>query len=151
MLHKLGMVPLGGNDTGTVNRARNTLLKRGYLAKNAEGFLRITPRGSARLRAIEIEEELRGVKRRWDGRWRVLIFDIPERRKIMRDKIRRTLHNLGFVRLQDSVWIFPYDCEEYVALLKADFKIGKDVLYMIVDELESDGGLRERFSLPKRA
>ena len=59
------------------------------------------------------------------------------------------MEEYGFVRLQDSVWIYPYDCEDFMVLLKADFKIGKDVLYMIVDELEGDGRLRKEFGFKK--
>ena len=128
-LAKLGMLPLGPRDGGTVNRARNRLLKKKLLVRTAQGFLTLTPEGERHLRRIEIHGRLVSKKRRWDGRWRVLIFDVPEYRRGVREQIRRTLREVGFVRLQDSVWIYPYDCEDYVALLKADFKIGKDVLY----------------------
>ena len=55
---------------------------------------------------------------------------------------------MEFVRLQDSVWIYPYDCEDIITLLKADFQIGKDMLYMIVEMLEYDKRLRNHFDLP---
>lgn len=77
----------------------------------------------------------------------MLIFDIPEQKKGLREKIRTTLQRVGFVRLQDSVWIYPYDCEDLITLLKADFKVGKDMLYMIVDTLEYDSPLRSQFGL----
>ena len=53
----------------------------------------------------------------------------------------------GLLRLQDSVWVYPYDCEDIVTLLKTDFGIGKHLLYLIVDELENDKNLREDFNL----
>jgi hypothetical protein len=56
--------------------------------------------------------------------------------------------HIGFVRMQDSVWLYPYDCEDLIVLLKADFKIGKDVLYMIVDSIEADTTWRKHFKLP---
>ena len=65
----------------------------------------------------------------------------------MRAKIRDTLQSIGFSRLQDSVWIYPYDCEALITLFKADLRIGKDMLYMIVDELEYDAPIRKRFGL----
>jgi len=77
----------------------------------------------------------------------VLIFDIPEKRKGTREKVRRTLISLGFERLQDSVWVFPYDCEDLITLLKVDFKIGKDILYLVVESLEYDLPLRKKFGL----
>lgn len=148
-LHKLGMLPTGPRDSGAVNRARRALLKKGLLVRNHDGFLLLTPIGEAQLRRFETQEQLLRPHRRWDGRWRVLIFDIPERRRAMREQVRNTLRAVGFVRLQDSVWVFPHDCEDFVALLKADFKIGKHMIYMIVDEMESDLTLKERFGLSR--
>ena len=58
------------------------------------------------------------------------------------------MEEYGFVRLQDSVWIYPYDCEDLISLAKTNFRIGADVLYMIVERLEHDTHLREHFSLP---
>ena len=63
-------------------------------------------------------------------------------------KQRRFMAEYGFVRLQDSVWIYPYDCEDLIALAKASLRIGADVLYMIVERLERDKHLREHFGLP---
>ncbi len=88
-------------------------------------------------------------KPRWDRRWRVVLFDVPERRKNVRDRLRCFMNDYGFVRLQDSAWIYPYDCEDIIALAKAEFRIGADVLYMVVERLERDGRLREHFDLPR--
>ena len=110
-------------------------------------FVRLTSKGE-RLAALMGEGRLLPKKpKRWDGKWRMLIFDIPERRRPLRAKVRATLRELGFVRLQDSVWVFPYDCEDLIVILKADFRIGKDLLYIIADKVENDGALRAKFNL----
>ena len=80
----------------------------------------------------------------------MLIFDIPEKRKSLREKVRTTLVSLGFKRLQDSVWVYPDDCEDLITLLKADFRVGKDLLYLIVDTIENDRVLREYFGITSR-
>ena len=146
-LYKTGLLKIRGDGT-VINRSRKALKKRGLL-KEEKGFLTLTPAGQRELLRIELGER-RLKSFRWDGRWRVLIFDIPEYRKKDREKLRRTLQSVGFLRLQDSVWIFPYDCENFIALLKADFKIGKDMLYMVVEEIESDSQLRKQFGLRSR-
>jgi len=97
---------------------------------------------------METEKTNIAKKRKWDKRWRIVIFDIPERRKSVRTRLRRFMNEYGFVRLQDSVWIYPYDCEDLIALAKANFRIGADVLYIIVEKLERDKYLREHFLLP---
>jgi hypothetical protein len=116
--------------------------------KDGESYARITPEGQKVLLLEQHKAFLRNVKkRRWDKRWRVIIFDIPERRRRTRDRLRITMSELGFVRLQDSVWVYPYDCEDLMALLKADLKIGVAVLYMIVENIENDKHLRAQFAL----
>ncbi len=86
--------------------------------------------------------------RKWDRRYRLVMFDVPEKRKKIRERLRFHMQEVGFLRIQDSAWLYPYDCEEFMALLKADLHIGKDVLYAVVEEIESDGWIRKHFGLP---
>ncbi|MBU6388809.1 CRISPR-associated endonuclease Cas2 [Patescibacteria group bacterium] len=118
-----------------------------FTEKNGKRFARITEKGK-RVLQMESERTTMAKKRRWDRRWRVVTFDVPEKRKNVRASLRRFMNEYGFVRLQDSVWIYPYDCEDLIALAKANFRIGADVLYMIVERLEHDKHLREHFALP---
>src|SRR3989344_5879473 len=83
----------------------------------------------------------------WDQKWRVVIFDIWERRRGVRDKLRLTLEKAGFRRVQDSVWVCPYDCEELVAFLRADLRLGEGILYIIAEGVENDAKLRKLFGL----
>lgn len=116
--------------------------------RDGKSYARITPTGREALAFEEQKANLSSKKkRRWDKRWRVIIFDIPERRRKVRDRLRITMSKLGFIRLQDSVWVYPYDCEDLIALLKANLKIGLAVLYMIVEHIENDKHLREQFNL----
>jgi DNA-binding transcriptional regulator PaaX len=119
---------------------------------NGSRRVRITPTGRRFLEAEERKVKLRAgsvPQKRWDKRWRFVIFDVPEYRKGVRDRLRRQVISFGFLRLQDSVWVYPYECEELVALLKADLKIGKDVLYAIVERIENDGWIKKHFKLPQ--
>jgi len=150
-LAKLGIINTkkGYQETGGINRARNRLVQEGLLARDTGGYLRLTPKGEAKLRQFELEDYDAKKPKHWDHKWRVLIFDIPEKRKGLREKVRRTLRAIGFTRLQNSVWVYPYNCEDLIALLKTDFKIGKDLLYLIVEEIENESGLRRAFGLPQ--
>lgn len=116
---------------------------------NGKKVARITQKGESKLDFLARHNFKLKIPKKWDGRWRVVIFDIKESRSKTRFLLRKTLSEIGFIRLQNSVWIYPYDCEDLISLLKADFKIGKDVLYMIVEKLENDWQLRKTFKLPK--
>ena len=130
-----------------VTRSCDRLVASGLLTWEGRK-LRLTNKGESVLRTLEAREYAIQKPRRWDRKWRVLIFDIPEYRKGTRDKIRYTLQTIGFVHLQHSVWIYPYDCEDLIALVKAEFRIGADALYLIVEQMEHDKHLREHFRLP---
>lgn len=126
------------------------LVAKGYanwVERDGKKFLRITPKGRKILAFEQAKIALKNQKKKWDGRWRMVAFDIPERRRAVRLRLRSVMREIGFIRLQDSVWVFPYDCEDFIALLKAELKIGKDVLYAIADTIEHDKDLRRHFNL----
>jgi DNA-binding transcriptional regulator PaaX len=146
-LNKLGVLPSSKKPNDTINRARDILLKNGDLKKDPRGYLRITEKGYQKLNSYLIDDYVLKIPRIWDKKWHIIIFDISEKKRIIREKLRKSLVTVGFVRLQNSVWVFPYDCSEFISLLKADFKIGREILYMTVDQVESDGHLKKHFKL----
>lgn len=120
-----------------------------FVERDGKRYVRLTERGEAAL-ALEQQKMLLAKERgrKWDRRYRLVIFDVPEKRKKVRERLRYEMREVGFLRVQDSAWLYPYDCEEFIALLKADLHIGKDVLYAIVEEIEHDGWIRKHFTLP---
>lgn len=142
---KIGLIP-SVRQTEVVRNSTKRLIKAGLLEWHSSK-LRLTARGRRELERLQLREGVRK-PRRWDGRWRVLVFDIPERRKGLRQKIRFELISIGFERLQNSVWVFPYDVEDFITLLKAEYKIGDAMRYMIVETIERDDELRTKFKLP---
>jgi len=134
-----------------VNDALIRLSRKGLVAfviKDGRKFARLTPAGSQRLK---LEQEKAALllqrKKRWDKRWRVIIFDIPERRRGVRSRLRAIMQECGFVRLQDSVWVYPHDCEDLTVLMKAELKTGSSILYMVVEKIENDAWLKKHFSI----
>ena len=109
--------------------------------------IRITEQGKQIVARISADSLRIKKPRRWDKKWRIVIFDIPETRSRTRKKLRMTLETIGFLKLQHSVWIYPFECEELIALLKVDFRIGKDVLYIIADCVEHDSPIKKHFNL----
>lgn len=122
-----------------------------FVEMDGKRYVRLTERGEKSL-ALEQQRMLltNGKPRRWDKRYRLVIFDVPEKRKNIRDRLRFEMQAVGFLRIQDSSWLYPYDCEEFMALLKADLHIGKDVLYAVVEEIENDKWIRKHFNLPAK-
>lgn len=144
-MEKLGLIP-HKRQRELIRRSVDRMYAQGLL-KHSGGGLRLTEEGKKRLRILELKLFRPQKPLRWDGKWRVLIFDIPEKRRKLRDEIRRTLLGNGFIRIQDSVWAYPYDCEDWVSLWKGELQVGKEMLYLIVDSLEGDSVLKRDFRL----
>jgi DNA-binding transcriptional regulator PaaX len=142
---KTGMLP-SPRQKDVVNRSCDRMVRAGLLEWH-DKKLQLTAKGDAHLRQLKLRLYDVPRPRRWDKKWRVLVFDIPEYRKNLRKRVRDTLRWIGFVRLQDSVWVYPFDCEDLITLLKADFKIGRDMLYIIADAIEQDKSLKREFNL----
>ncbi len=144
-MDKLGLLPKSRQREYITSSAAK-LTKRGLL-KYINGHYELTKDGEKILRQWELSDYIIHRPKKWDKKWRVVIFDIPEKKRKTRDKITILFRQAGFQRLQDSVWVFPYDCEDIIGLLKTDFHVGKYLLYMIVEELENDKQLRKDFNL----
>ena len=83
----------------------------------------------------------------WDHKWRIAIFDIPEKYAALRNKVRRILKGAGFIQLQRSVWVFPHECEELVQLIKEESQLSEHILYGVLDRIENEERLKKLFRL----
>lgn len=118
-----------------------------FVERGGKKYAHITEKGQRALLLDEGSFRKNNAGRRWDKRWRVVLFDIPERRRKTRDQLRIRMRSLGFYRLQDSAWVYPHDCEDIVALLKSELHLGYAVIYMIVESIENDNRLKQEFGL----
>src|SRR3989338_640926 len=83
----------------------------------------------------------------WDYKWRIAIFDIPEKYAPLRNKVRNILKTAGFVQLQQSVWVFPHECEDLVRLIKEESRLSNYILYGVLERIEDEDRLKKLFRL----
>jgi len=76
--------------------------------------------------------------KKWDGKWRMIIFDVPENKKIVREALRRKIQELGFQELQKSVFIYPYPCDKEIGIVVDFFKARKFVKQFIAMGLDNN-------------
>ena len=146
-LQTLGKVVNRGNKSN-IKSAAKSLAAKGLVRFDAkDNTVEITNKGRSYLERVERVYSPITKPARWDRKWRIVIFDIPESRSKQRRHLGFILKKIGFYRLQDSVWVHPYDCEELITLIKTDFRMRKEVLYIIADKIENDAPLRLSFKL----
>lgn len=129
-----------------INEAVGRLIRKNLVKIDRDGKLSLSKAGIERLYFLE-EGKLAKKKQKWDGKWRMVIFDINEKRKKSREHLRYLLNKIGFVRLQDSVWVYPYEAEEIISLIKVDNFLQKEVLYLMIEKVGNDDNLRKHFRL----
>ncbi len=83
--------------------------------------------------------------KRWDGKWRLAIFDVPERIRDRRNFLRRELHGLGFHQLQKSVWVTPYPLPDELSEITSELGLGQHFRIVTAETIQPDRDLRSLF------
>ena len=113
-------------------------------------YIELTEKGMKIVEELSQREEVRPAKqKKWDQKWRIIMFDVWERRRKVRDELRETLKEIGFIKVQNSAWAYPYPCEKLLVFLRTHLKLGHGILYIVADEIEHDEKLRQHFKLPQ--
>lgn len=116
--------------------------------KNEDGSIKVLLTEKGKLRALNCQlENLKNKKEKWDGKWRMVSYDIPERFKKGRDALRKKLRDVGFQELQKSVFVFPYDCRKEINFLVDLFKLEKYVRFGVLELIDNGVYLKKIFKL----
>jgi phenylacetic acid degradation operon negative regulatory protein len=109
--------------------------------------IRLTEKGLARVLQDSFQNMKIRESKNWDGYWRVIVFDIPDRHKWAREGFREKLKNLNFYQLQKSVFVAPYPCEKMIEFLISVFSINSYVRLIETQDLSDDLELKKFFAL----
>jgi len=113
------------------------LKKKNYIQiknlKEKQGIL-LTEKGFEKITNLKFKIGER--KRRSDGKWQMIIFDIPENKRYLRDLLRQKLYLLGYKMLQQSVWISPYDVSKETEKFLRKYSLDSYVRLFLIEEIE---------------
>mgnify|MGYP001606309087 FL=1 len=86
--------------------------------------------------------------KKWDGKWRIIIYDIPIAKKKAANAFRQKIRDLGLYQLQKSIWISPYDCLNEIEFLCDVFEIdvNSHLFYFKTAEMPKEKEVRQFFS-----
>lgn len=125
------------------------LQRRGLIQKNGDIY-RLTSKGEKEAFFAFLEAGKRNYqphKERWDGHWRIIFFDIPEKQRRMRDELRDMLKTIGFKEFQQSVWIYPYRVPNFLKEILFEERIKHFTRFITTKHIEYDKDLRKVFKL----
>ncbi len=118
-------------------------------SEKPDGQIRIefTEGGNKRVLQYKFDEMKIKTPPEWDGLWRMVIFDIPDKKKRARESLRAKLKTLGFHKLQESIFVYPYDCKNEMDFIKEFYNISPFVKFITAKEIDDDFRLRNIFLL----
>ena len=132
-----------------LRRAINGLYKSKLIdeKQNKDGSITIVLTAEGKKKALTYDLENIKIKKpvRWDKKWRIVLFDIPENRKKIREILRFHLKKLGFRELQKSVFAYPFDCKDEIDYLIEFYDIRRFVRFMIADSIDNELHLKQKF------
>jgi len=91
--------------------------------------------------------EFKSKKKKWRGKWFLVVFDVPEPERDKRNYLRGFLRDIGFYQYQQSVYVYPYECEEEINLVKKIVEGGRYISYIVAEKLEKEDLLKTHFKL----
>lgn len=109
--------------------------------------VKLTKKGKQILKLIRLSDIKLTKQVHWDGMWHLVSYDIPEKYKKERDDFRCRITALGFKQIQDSLWVFPFECREEMAIITKTLGISKYVAYLTTNHLPQQDRLISRFNL----
>ncbi len=115
--------------------------------KDGRTVITITEKGKKRLLAYDFEEMRILKPKKWDGKWRIVGFDIPEKQKKAREALRRKLKELDFLQIQKSLFLHPYSCREEVEFIGEIFQINKYIIFIETTSITNEDYLKRKFGI----
>ena len=134
-----------------LQRAINSLYT-SHLVKeknNRDGTTTLILTENGKQRALRFNIEKLEIKKpaKWDGKWRIVMFDIPEKLKRLRDSLRLHFQEIGLIELQKSVFVFPYPCSKEIEFILEFYNARKHVRFIVAEKIDNQLHLMKKFDL----
>lgn len=128
-----------------IKRMQNSKLVEVKEEKGIQIF-KITHKGKQKLLRYKIDEMALD-ESSWDGKWRLIIYDVQTAKRANSEMLRTMLNKLRFLKLQKSVYLTPFKCEDEIEYLRLLFEIGNEVQILKVGSLENEAAYRRYFGI----
>lgn len=123
-----------------INRTLRGLTESGLIESHFSGqqdYARLTLAGRKKVTTLKLESDT-SLLPNWDGKWRMVLLDLPESRKSERESLRYLLKKAGFVCLKNSAWISPFPFEHLFMNIKKDLGLSTEIMILVTDTIDSE-------------
>ncbi len=116
---------------------------------NNDGTVTIVLSDAGKKRAVTYNIDNIKIRRpkKWDKKWRFVLFDVPENKKSIRNALRHHLKIIGFFEFQKSVFVHPYDCLSEIEYIIETYEAREFVRFIVADSVDNELHLKAFFNL----
>lgn len=107
----------------------------------------LTQEGKGRTLAYKFDEMTIRRPKSWDGKWRVILFDIPEKRRRVRDAFRERLRQLECYEFQKSAFVHPFECRDEIDFLIEFYQARPFVRFIVAEDIDNALHLKQKFRI----
>ena len=115
--------------------------------EDGTAILTLSEEGKKKILIYNIDNLKLKKDKNWDGYWRIIIFDIPEKLKQARYALSKKLQEIGMYQLQKSVYIYPFECKDELDFIIEYFNLRPYVRFGLLKEIDNELHLRKIFDL----
>ncbi len=118
------------------------------LKPKGDGFeIILSEQGKKISKRLDLENLQIPKQKNWDGKWRIVMFDIPEKIKKVREAVRFHFKSIGLVEYQKSVFIYPYPCEKEIKFIAEFYKVFPSIKFIVASATSDERKFLKEFDL----
>jgi len=116
-------------------------------SENSDGTITLTLNEDGKKRALTYRHKSIRVPKptKWDKKWRLILFDVPEDEREVRNAFRDHLDYMGFCCIQKSAWAYPFHCKNEIDFIVESLDIRKYVRYLLVEHIDNEEHIKRFF------
>jgi|SRR3989344_2749124 len=116
---------------------------------NKDGTTTLVLNDKGKQRALRFNIDKMEIKKpaKWDRKWRVVMFDIPEKLRRLRDSLRLHFREIGLIELQKSVFVYPYPCSQEIEFILEFYNARRHVRFVLAENIDNELHLAHKFNL----
>lgn len=134
-----------------LERAINSLYSSHLVSEkhNKDGTTTLVLSENGKQRALQFNLDKMEIKKPkiWDKKWRIVMFDVPEKLRRLRDSLRLHFKEIGLIELQKSVFVFPYSCSKEIEFILEFYNARRHVRFILADKIDNQIHLMKKFNL----
>lgn len=140
---------LKDEENSNVERSISNLFRSRMISEksNSDGTttLILTKNGRETALTFNIENIKLSTEKKWDKKWRIVTYDVPEKFKKTRDSLRCLLKKIDMLELQRSIFIYPYECHEEIRYIVEFYNAWKFVRFIVAESIDNELELKKYF------